>query len=166
MDPSFEITRPGWQFAALNSLAVTLVDLGRYLEAYKCLPEVKRLLALAEEPPLHAARVRWLEARIATGVGQSQVAESLYREVYEELIRLEVPLDAGLVVLELAQLLIREGRPEEAIAPAGEVLRLFRELGVANEATEALVTLREALRQATATVALVDELKSTLDRVC
>lgn len=166
LDPAFESMSPGWQFAAVNSLALTLVDLSRYLEAYQCLPEVKRLVAVANEPPRVAARVGWLEARIAVGVGNYQTAESLYQSVYEDFIRLEVPLDAGLVVLELAQLLIRLGRPREAIAPAGEVLRLFRELGVANEATEALATLREALRQATATVGLVEELKSALDRVC
>lgn len=163
LDPSFESTSPGWQFAAVNSLALTLVDLGRYLEAFKCLPELRRLLAAADEPPLVAARVGWLEARIATGVGKYQAAESLYREVYEDFVRLEVPLDAGLVVLELAQLLIRLGRPREAVAPATEVLRLFRELRVHREATEALATLRQALRDATATVALVEELKPALD---
>lgn len=132
------------QLSATQSLAADLCRLGRFFEARKLLPEVERLVAVVGGA-LNHLKVKWLKARVAVGTRRWRTAEILYREVRDRWIALEHSMDAALVTLELAELYLARGRPEEAKEQALVVLEVCRSLqGMRREELEAIATLARA----------------------
>lgn len=79
------------------------------------------------------------------GSRRGRAAEILYREVRDRWVELEHSMDAALVTLELAELYLDWGRPEEAREQALVVLEVCRSLeGMRREELEAVATLARA----------------------
>lgn len=142
---------------------VNLLDLGRVGEAASGLEEVK---ALAErlQSALHLVRCRWLEGRVAAGFGQTQEAMVILREVGEAFTSRNIPYDSALVYLELARLLLEEGRLVEVRALTARLEPIFVSQGVHREALAALRLFVEAARQEKATAELAQSVFDFLRR--
>lgn len=155
---------PKLVLAAVHSLLYFLVEDGR-------LSEARRLLALSR--PLYSAhggrldelKARWLEGLIASGLGEEASAERALGEARTGFADAELPYDAALVSLSLAEVWLRSGRTREIKGLVDEMLEIFRARHIRREAIGALLLLREALEREGATVALLRSVASEIERL-
>ncbi|HXU33458.1 MAG TPA: hypothetical protein VN851_23055 [Thermoanaerobaculia bacterium] len=145
---------------AHHNLLIALVTAGRFEEASRRLEEIRGMFLLSS--PLDRIRLRWLEARIAAGLGRLEEAESILREVREEFFDRRMGYDAALVALELAVLFIEQGRTAEIKQLAIEVLPLFESREVHREAMGALILFQRAAEQEILTVQMVRQVTAFL----
>ncbi len=147
---------------AHHNLLTALVTVGRFDEAAGRLSEVRRSFVLTA--PIDRIRLRWLEARIAAGQGMQVEAESILREVQAEFFERGMGYDAALSALELAVLLIQQGRTQEIKQLAVEILPLFESREVHREAMGALILFQRAAEQENLTVELARQVAAFLSR--
>jgi tetratricopeptide (TPR) repeat protein len=89
-------------------------------------------------------RLRWLEGRIAAGLGELAEAEALLCEARSGFAEHRLAYVEALVSLDLAALWLRKGRKDEIGALVEEMLGTFRALGIHREAIAVLLMLEEA----------------------
>jgi len=154
---------PRTLFGIRFNLAVNYCHLCRHREAEELLPEIGRLAAsLGNE--LDTLRLRWLEGRIAAGLGRREEAAKILTGVRDEFDRLDLPYDTALASLDLAALRLEQGRTEEVKALARQMVDTFLDQGVHREAQRALELFRDAAEREAATMALVRKLLRYLNR--
>jgi hypothetical protein len=141
---------------------VNLCGLGRYDDAERLLPEV-RAMAVPQGKRLDLLRLRWLEGRVAGGLGRIDEAVGRLTSVKEEFADLGIAYDAALATLELAVLLLDHGRTAEVRELAEQSKRIFDAQGVAREALATLEVFREAAAREALTAAFVRRLLDELD---
>lgn len=146
-----------------QSLLGFLTLAGRYKEARQLLPQVRSLLAEAGEPT-DLLKLRWTEASIAQGLGHSEEAESLYREIQAAFLNLGKGYDAALVSLDLAALLADQGRTADLKPLAAEILAAFHARGVDREALASLLLFQQACLEERVTLEMILELAKMLQR--
>jgi tetratricopeptide (TPR) repeat protein len=134
-------------FALRFNLAVNLCHLGRYAEAAP-LVAAARELAVALRNDLDLLRVLWLEARVAAGLGRRTEAAAALRQVRRDFAVRGLAYDAALSTLDLAVVLLDEGRAGEVRALAPEALPIFGSLGLQLEALQALRVFWQAEQEA------------------
>jgi transcriptional regulator with XRE-family HTH domain len=157
------IRTPRLAFGVRFNLLVDLCHLDRFGEAEPRLREVRALAErLGEE--LDLTRVVWLEGKIAAGLRRTAEARAAFEQARRVFGRRELTFDYALVSLELAVLLLEEGRTAEVKALAEEMLRIFRTQKVEREALAALRLFCDAARRETATVDLARRLVTFLHR--
>lgn len=147
-----------------QALLDALVDAGLFGEAGKLLLE-SGLRHAFKDDPLNLLKLRWVEGKIFAGLGKLRRAEQIFTEVKKEFLGHHREYLVAMVNLELAAVLLRQGRPNEVEPLAEEALEIFRGLGVGREALKALRFLREACRQKVATVELVQQVTRFLNRL-
>jgi tetratricopeptide (TPR) repeat protein len=146
-----------------HNLLSCLVRLGRLTEAQAFLPEV-RSLGREVGSPLDALRLRWIEGRLALGLGERETAEEALREVRLGLVFREIAFDAALVSLELAALLLESGRTTEVKEMAREMVPIFLSQEIHREALAALAVFQSAALLETATAEMARQVAALLDR--
>jgi tetratricopeptide (TPR) repeat protein len=157
------IAQPRLAFGVRFNLLVDLCHLERFEEAESRLPEMQALAEqLGEE--LDLTRVVWLTAKIAVGRGRHQEAREAFEKVQSVFTRRELTFDYALVSLELAVLLLEQGRTTEVKTLADEMLRIFRTQKVEREALAALRLFCDAAQRETATVELARRMVTFLHR--
>ena len=140
---------------------VILADLGRHAEAEPLLPEVQALAARTGND-LDGVRLRWLEGRIAAGLGRKEEGVRLLSEVRAQLVQREIAYDTGLVTLELAALLAELGRTAEVQALARETETIFKSQQVERERLGALRLFCQAAVKEKLTAGLARQLMAEL----
>lgn len=155
---------PNLVLAGVHSLLYFLVDGGRLTEASRLLA-LSRPLYIAQGGRLDQLKARWLDGRIAAGLGDDANAEKAFGEVRTGFADAELPYDAALVSLALAEVWLRAGRTQEIKVLVDEMLSIFRARQIRREAIAALLMLREALEQEGATVSLLRTVASELERL-
>ncbi len=80
-------------------------------------------------------------------LGDPELAEPLFREVRNELLAQRNGFDVASVSIDLALLLLSQGRHREVQTLASEALALFEAQGVHREASAALLLFAEAARE-------------------
>jgi tetratricopeptide (TPR) repeat protein len=145
------------------NLAAALSDLERYQDAEALVPKVREL-AIALRKDLDMLRTVWLSARIDAGLGRTTAAEASFEQVRQEFRAREMDYDYALVTLDLAVLLLRQGRAAEVRTLAEEMVRIFSRQKIHREALAALTLFCEAATEEVATVALVHRLIAYLNR--
>ena len=144
---------PRLAFGLRFNLLVNFCRLGQIAEAEIRLPEV-RVLAERLGEELDLTRVVWLEGKIAIGLGRAAEAYAAFQQVRKEFTARELAYDGALVSLELALLLLEQGRAAEVHNLASEMLWIFRAQGVHREALAALQLFCDAVRREEATAEL------------
>ena len=147
-----------------QALLHALVDAKEYSEAGKLLMESGLRHAFADDP-LNLLKLRGVEGKIFAGLGKLRRAEKIFTEVKEEFLRRDREYLVAIMGLELAGVLLRQGRADEVEPLAEEALEIFRGLKVGREALKAVRFLREACRQKLATAELVQEVVTFLSRL-
>jgi transcriptional regulator with XRE-family HTH domain len=144
---------PRLAFGVRFNLLVDLCRLGRAAEAEPGLPVVRDLAErLGEE--LDLVRVAWLAGKIAAGLGRNAEAYAAFQRIRREFTARELAYDGALVSLELALLLLEQGRAAEVHNLASEMLWIFRAQGVHREALAAIQLFCDAVRREEATAEL------------
>jgi tetratricopeptide (TPR) repeat protein len=138
-----------------------LTTLERFEEAAENLPEVKGLSSNLAGA-LDLVRLRWAEARIAAGLGESRLGIAIFDEVRQAFLSAGVDYDAALVSLELAALYAAEGSTQEVKTLAAELLPVFQSQNVHREALAALGLFVQAAIDEMATAELAGRILAYL----
>lgn len=158
IDPARE---PRLLLCARHNLLDHLSKAGRYSEARALLPEVQTLSRSAGSQ-LDRVRLRWAEGRIAAGLGDVEGARLALSSAQRDFLEQEIAYDAALVSLELAALLLQEGRTDEVRELAREMIPIFHAQDVHREALAALAIFQAAAAVDAATVELAREVAAFL----
>ena len=148
--------------AASHNLVVYLQEEGRLREALELLGEAKSLYR-EQGDRMNLLRLVWLEGRLARELGDVAAAEESLRRAARGFIEADVPLDAAMVALEVAGLLLEEGRAAEVRGLAARIQQVFASLGVAREAMAAWLLFLEAVEEDAVTRSLIDRVTSRLE---
>lgn len=143
--------------AVRHNLIWYLVGLGRATDAEAELLQL-RPLYFEQGDRMNLLRLRWLEGRIARALGQNARAESALRDAQEGFVEARIPYEAATVAFDLAALLAEQGRTSELRALAGELVSVYRDLGVGREAIAALIVFQRAAEAEAVTLGLVGQL--------
>jgi transcriptional regulator with XRE-family HTH domain len=136
-------SEPRLRLILLFNLALNLCRLGRAAEAEGALGELQ-LLTRGLGNGLDLVRLRWLEGKVAAGLGRLPEAVAALHEVRVRFTEQGIGHDAALVTLELAELLAAAGRTAEVKALSRQTVPVFHGLGLHAEARRALQIFREA----------------------
>jgi tetratricopeptide (TPR) repeat protein len=139
------------------NLAVNLCHLERPKEAEPILDEV-RILARAMKKESDLFRLRWLEGKVAAGLGRPEEAIPSLEQVRQWFAAKNNPYDTALATLELAALYLDAGHNAKVKELVREMAPIFAAQDVHREALAALALFRDAALQETATAALARRL--------
>ena len=145
---------PKLVFIILHNMLLFRVENGDYREANVQLFEMRPLYS-HYAGTVDFGKLRWIEGRIAAGLGELGRAERSFLYVREEFGRRGQIYHAAVISLDLASIWLRQGRNAEVVGLVRETLETFRAEYVAREAIAALLMLREALEQDRATLDLL-----------
>jgi transcriptional regulator with XRE-family HTH domain/tetratricopeptide (TPR) repeat protein len=142
---------------------VLFCHLNRHSQAVSDLADLRRL-ALEMGNKLDLLRLRWLEGRVAAGLGGPDEARSAFEEVREGFEKRRLAYDTALVSLELAILDLAAGRTAEVRTVAQQMVWIFSAQEVHREALAALALFREAVEAETVTVDLARRVLDYLEQ--
>lgn len=155
---------PQLVLAGVHSLSLFLVDCGRLEEARRLLA-CSRPLYVRYGERLDQLKARWVEGLVAMELRDDRNAETALLEVRSGFVETELAYDTALVSLDLAAVWLRNGRTSEIKAILDETVAVFRARKIRREAIGALLMLRAALEQEGATIALLRNVASELQRL-
>lgn len=138
-------------------------DNGRYAEA-RALIQESRPLWNQVGSRLDLLRLRWLEGKVALGLGQLQIAEQAFVEVRDEFIAADIAHDAALASLNLAEIYLRQGRLAEVKYLTAEILPIFRSRDVHRETLTALLYFQQAAELEQITLSMVQDMATYLKK--
>lgn len=151
IDPEEE---PRLLLAARHNLIDDLAEIGRPLEAQRLYRDTRQLYR--EFPEAWAQnRRKWVRGKIARGLGQLRMAESLFRAARDGFVAEGIPYDTALVSLDLALLYAQQERTKDLERLAREMVPIFSSLQIHREALAALALLKKAIEAEQADLELV-----------
>ncbi|HZF13950.1 MAG TPA: helix-turn-helix domain-containing protein [Thermoanaerobaculia bacterium] len=154
---------PRLYLCARENLLDALSKADRFEEAVCLLPEVQRLTE-RHASRLDRARLRWIEGRIAAGLGEVSRGITLLTKARAELTSGEIGVETALVSLELAGLYAREGNTAAVKALAGHMAPIFQANVLHREALAALAYFRQAADREEVTEELTGKILTYLTR--
>jgi tetratricopeptide (TPR) repeat protein/DNA-binding XRE family transcriptional regulator len=140
-----------------------LARLGHHEEAEARLPALSELtLELGNR--LDLARMLWVSGRVAAGLGKREEARAAFDQAKREFEEEDAnAYDTALVSLDVAILLLEEGRTAEVAVLAEQMLAIFRSRRVSREALAALRLFYQAAQAGRATAAEARRLLGLLE---
>ena len=154
---------PALLYAAVHNQAHFLLTCGR-------LGEARALLWKFPASPeavggrVNLLKMRWLAAQIDANLGELWRAEQAFLEVKRGFEEAGLYYKAALVTLEMATVLIRKNRPDQARDLVVEVLGVFKVLRIQRETLGSLLLLDKAFEERVATGAMVERVLELLRR--
>ena len=161
VDPS---RNPRMELVAKHNLTLFLQEQGRADEALELVGELLTLHAQLGGA-VDQLRLRWLEGKLAHLKGDLDRAQEAFAEVRMGFTARSMPYDLALVSLDLAAVYLIRERFADVLELAGEMLAVFRALGIDREAIAALFFLEEAVKARRVSLALLGEMAAYLKRV-
>lgn len=145
---------PALVSSAIHNLLCLLMDREEFRSARNLLFRHRTFLE-SIDGRINKLKTRWLEGKIAAGLGKLAQAETIFQEVAEGFQEEGLGYKAALASLELAVVLRETGRLEEARAVVLKAADVFLALGIHREAVAAMLVLRKACEQREATASLL-----------
>jgi tetratricopeptide (TPR) repeat protein/DNA-binding XRE family transcriptional regulator len=143
------------------NLAVSLCHSNRPQEAQDLLPQIE-LLAERADKAIDRIRIEWLRAQIDTGLENREEARGGLERVRQAFLERRMPYEVALVTLELAVLLLDEGKTAEVQELAGPMIEAFAAQRVRRETLAAVEVFCQAVRADAATAELARSLRAYL----
>lgn len=153
--------------AAEHNLALFLAESGRYAETQRRLENIKEIYIQVYHEvgdEMSVVRRRWLEGKIAQGLGKIGEAEKALQEVRDEFVTRGLAFDGALASLELAAVYVQQGRSGEVCRLAAEMVPIFQSRDIHREAMAALLFFRQAAEREEATFDLIQEVLGFLKK--
>jgi tetratricopeptide (TPR) repeat protein len=158
------VKEPKLAFQALHNIVLLRVELGEYEEAsqylYRMQPLYDRYLSDVER-----LKLRWVEGKIAAGLGRLDEAEEAFLEASRDFDQAGLGYRAALVSLDLVAVWLRQGRTPEIRHLVAELLATFRAIGVEREALAGILLLRDAVECEQATFELLQLIATSLGKL-
>jgi tetratricopeptide (TPR) repeat protein len=148
---------------ALNNLALYLNNAERPEEALEVLVQARPLLQ-KQGDRLNLTRMRWVEGSIYASLEKDQQAEEAFLEVSRVFRERGMDYDQGLACLDLALVYAKANRTDKIRELAGEMLSIFRSQRLGREVMAALILFQHAAEREIATLGLIQEIVSYLNR--
>ena len=155
-------TDPKLYLFARHNLALYLCESGRWSEADSTVGEDRELYGQFADAWTQI-RLRWLEGRIAPGLGDATAAEGFLSETRDRFIAEGWNYDAALVSLELAARYVEEGRTGDLKRLVEAMYPIFEAEEVHREALAALLLFRDAVHEERITLETVQRLRRYLE---
>jgi tetratricopeptide (TPR) repeat protein len=134
------------------NLAVNYTHLQRHSEAAGLLEGVREaVLEVGDE--IFLIRLKWLEGRLAAGLGQREEALRLLGEAQQQFADRKMWYDVALALLEVTVLLLDEGRTAEVKELTPALAKVFESQDIHREALAALQLFQDAAEREEATAA-------------
>lgn len=155
---------PKLAFQALHNIVLLRVELGEYEEARR---ELRQMQPLYDRflSDLERVNVRWMEGRIASGLGEIAEAEAAFQEARQKYDQAGLGYRAAVVSLDLVATWLRQGRTVEIRQLVSELIVTFRTIGVEREALAGVLLLRDAVECEQATVELLQLIAFSLGKL-
>jgi tetratricopeptide (TPR) repeat protein len=134
---------PKLVISAVHNLITFLADCGRFREAQRILRRIRQAYD-AEGDRLNLIKLRWVEGKIAAGLGRLRRAEQFLLQARQDLETTGLHYHAALASLDLAAVWLSQGKTAETRTLVGELVANFQARRIAREALAALVLLKEA----------------------
>jgi tetratricopeptide (TPR) repeat protein len=134
---------------------------GYSIAARSLLADLRRLHTRLDDP-INLLRLDWMEAEIDLELGSDERAERGLRRVRQGFYDLDLPYDAALVSLKLAEIYARRRDPFLMRRLAEEMLPIFQSRQIHREAVAALIVFREAVALHQASAGLIDQVSRFL----
>lgn len=160
IDPQRE---PRLLLVAWHNLIDDLAETGQFMQAQKLLVKARPLYQQFSQPWSKNPR-NWVEGKIALGLGQHELAETLLLKARNAFLAEGIAYDVALVSLDLASLYAGQGRFPELKKVAEEMLPIFSSRQIHREALAALSYWKQAVEAETAGLSLVTRVASFLKR--
>jgi tetratricopeptide (TPR) repeat protein len=160
IDPARE---PQLMLFAWHNLVDDLAEAGQFLEAHKLLLRARPLYQQFQNAWTQN-RLRWVEGRIARGLGQTGQAEALLLAARTGFLAEDAAYDTALVSLDLASLYAEQRRLPELKRLAEEMVPIFSSRQIHREALAALAFWKQAVEAETAGLDLVASVAAFLKR--
>lgn len=160
IDPARE---PRLLLCLLHNLVDNLSKAGRHREADALLPDLRELAA-AHGRTLDHLRLRWVEGRVAAGLGEHERAHQFLGSVRQTFLDAGNPYEAALATLDLVVSHLKEGNTAEVRVLADEMVAVFRDHNVPREALAAVLLFQEAAHREATTAELAREVAASICR--
>jgi tetratricopeptide (TPR) repeat protein len=160
IDPARE---PRLLLVAWHNLIDDLAEAGQFMEAQKLVVRARPFYQQFQQPWSHNPR-KWVEGKIARGLGQRAQAETLFLGARDGFLLEGAAYDLALVSLDLASLYAEQGRMAELKRVAEEMVPIFSSRQIHREALAALAFWRQAVEAEKAGFELVNGVASFLKR--
>jgi hypothetical protein len=154
---------PRLQVIALHNKLLFLVDVGRLAEAHELLSRHRGWL-WEHGGPVDRAKLLGIEGRIHSRLGHAERAEAAFGETKQAFAAAGMGGHEALITLDLASVVMRQGRSSEASNLALEALQVFARLKLRDHVREALLVLADALQAGLLTAALLASVAEFLRR--
>ncbi len=161
IDPEQE---PRLLLMARHNLADNLAEAGRFMEAQRLFIQARPLYRRFNEPFVHFRRC-WVEGKIARGLGQPAMAESLLLAARTGFMDQASSYDLALVSLELAVLYSEQGRVGEVRQLAEAMVPYFNSQQIQREALAAFQLWHQAVQSEVAEADMPLRVAAALRRV-
>ncbi len=152
---------PSLVLTARHNLVYNLNEAGRTRQAETLLSTTRPMYEEMGDDLL-LTRLSWLEGQIALSLGNLEEAENHLIRARDGLLNHGIGLDAAMVSLDLARVLVLERRNAELRQLALEMIPIFETREVHREAFAAFILFRKAVESEAATLGLVKELARAL----
>jgi tetratricopeptide (TPR) repeat protein len=154
---------PRLLFSAKHNLIDNLADAGRHMEAQRLLIQARSLYHRFDEPAFRNRR-RWVEGKIARGLGQPEKAEELLLRARSGFQEQDAAYELALVSLELAGLYAEQGRTAKMKQLAEEMVPIFSSRQIHREALAALALWCQSVNTETAGAELAAQVATAIKR--
>lgn len=151
------------RFATVQTLASCLAYAGRFDDARRWFPLVRRSCVALDQPSL-MAHVVALEGMVEVAVGNHQIAERCFLEAYDQYSESGALEQAAVAALDLAALYFEQGHNDRARDYAAGAARVLAQTRQHPQALAALDVLRGAIQGEAVTSTVVRAVRSRLDR--
>jgi tetratricopeptide (TPR) repeat protein len=151
-------------FHTLQNILLFRVELGEFEEAQRQIRSMRPLYA-EHAGPIEQVKLRGIEGKIATGLGDHVRAEELFRQVRRDLDAAGLGYQAALISLDLASVCMRLGKNAEVRQLVDEMVATFRAVGVEREAMAAMLMLTDAVAKDQTTLELLALVSGVLQRL-
>ena len=136
---------PKLLFTAQHNLIDDLTEVGRFMEAQGLFIQARPLYLRFDEPR-NRNRRRWVEGKLARGLGQPEKALSLLLRARAGFLELDDAYDVALISLDIAGIYAEQGRTAELKQLAEEMVPIFSSRQIHREAIAAFTLWQQAVQ--------------------
>lgn len=155
---------PKLVLSAVHNLVNFLTDCGRFREARRILRRSKKAY-YATGDRLNLIKLRWVEGKIAFGLGEHDAAEAAFRDAQTRFEQVGLGHAAALVALDLAAVLLEKQETAAARKLVEQTIAIFRSRRIAREVLAALLLLQRFLDVDRGALAVLQTVRAYLKRL-